>query len=134
MQNKQNEPKIKFVRTADDRRLLWLSPKMIRHLDFLLKQKPKPFKTLDYNGDQRKELKKVLKIFQKLKINVFCVDLTPDNFRSIGYFVYKVIIPALQPLYLNEERKEFRMERIRKASSYFKQKKLEINKIPHPFL
>jgi hypothetical protein len=66
--------------------------------------------------------------------HIFFADITLDFLKKINFFVYKVIIPNLQPLYLEENKRKINFERLKQVSDYFGHKFRLMNKIPHPFL
>jgi ribosomal protein S12 methylthiotransferase accessory factor len=49
-------------------------------------------------GSPRGDLDRLLDIFRSRGIEVFCVDVTTDEARSVGFHVVRVIIPQLMPL------------------------------------
>lgn len=125
----------KLITTLLERGLFWVSASMIKKLDWLLDQEAKKVNTLPIHSFRslKEELLYVRQIFLKNNMDVLYVDITKDQFKTITYKVYKVLIPALQPFYINERAKEVRIERISKASAYFKQQPAR-NNVPHPFL
>ena len=68
--------------------------------------------------------------------DVYYVDITHSKIKKSGYRVYKIIIPTLQPLYLNESEKKgcIREKRLKEVLSFFGKKKGYINTTPHPFM
>lgn len=131
-------PKInpKTITTHLERAFFWFSPKMLKKLDFLLNQQDNLILSIDNNfeGTSQEEFLKVKNLLQKKRLTVFYSDITLPVFKDSEYLVYKIVIPALQPFYLNENEKIIRMERLKSLSKYFGQKKFRINTIPHPFL
>lgn len=137
LRRKPSEFKInpKRVVTIMDRALFWLYPGMINNLQFLLDQPPKksaPKASFSLNINEELDVAKDL--LTKKGFDIFYADVNIRDFRKLGYFVYKVVIPKLQPLFLDESKRELRMDRLNEVSKYFGQKKLTINPIPHPFL
>lgn len=125
------------------RAFYWYDKKMIHKLDFLLDQRSSPIKL----KNERKEmgnrvvlkLKKALGTFQKLGLEVYFVEVTTPSIKKYGFRVVKVVIPTLQPLYLEEEYPYLGGERlytVPKKLGYRRKKTTEneLNKIPHPFL
>jgi len=115
---------------------------MIKHLDFLLKNKNSknickiPLKLVSNNS---KSFEKTLMILKKHKLEMAFVDVTTPEINKIGFKVVKVIIPELQPLYLDENFKYLggkRLYSMSKILGYTKNetKEEDLNKIPHPFL
>lgn len=135
-------PKIKpeLINTVIDRTVFWNSPetKIIREL--LINQSPTPYKPvlsvnslMSFNNKQ-KELSYILNILKSKGFTVYMADISLDNFKKLGHCVYKIIIPKLQPLYLSEKQKVFRMNRLRTVARYFGKDNFVINSFPHPFL
>ena len=122
------------ITNALQRGLFWYPIRMIKRLDFLLNQNPIPYQISSTSFTTEEELFKLRNIFFKKNLRIFYKDITLENFRKLGYLVYKVIIPELQPLYINEVEKEIRKGRLRSVSQYFGQNRVSINKIPHFFL
>lgn len=119
-----------------DRGLFWSSPLMIKELDFLLMQKTVPFQNIKRTNQKKSDMDFVINKLRTKGFTVYGADITAPIFRKIGCYVYKIIIPGLQPLYLNEYEKQFVLnaERLREIGKYFGKTVVEINKIPHPFL
>lgn len=114
--------KFRFVNNRVKRMLLWADPQMLKKLNFLLKQQPKRISILKSNDSEKSKLRLTKQIFSKKKIDIYYVDVTMPIFKLLSIHVYKVIIPALQPRYLNEKMKELRKGRLTTNNS-----------IPHPF-
>lgn len=115
---------------------LWSDINMIHYLNFLLKENISitklPQKTFK---NQTEELDYVLNILQSKGYTVYHADITSQLFKKLGYYVYKVIIPGLQPLYLDEQFKKYvNQKRLKEVATYYSINKFQINNIPHPFL
>ncbi len=72
-------------------------------------------------------------------IEAVYVDITDKEIRKYGFVVVKVVIPQLQPLYLDEryaylEEKRLRDAPIKMGLLKYSKTKNKFNKIPHPFL
>lgn len=119
-----------------DRGLFWSSPLMIRELDFLLMQKTVPFKNRILSKQKKSDMDFVINKLNKKGFTVYGADITAPIFRKIGCYVYKIIIPGLQPLYLNEYERQSAVnaKRLKEIGKYFGKTVVEVNKIPHPFL
>lgn len=113
------------INTFEGRALYWSKPEMIEKLDFLIKGKKYPLTNNIQQDSIKEKLNKFQIIFKKQNLSAFFINLTTPEIREYGFFVSKVIIPKLVPLYLNERFKDIYHPRLN-------QKK--INKIPHPFL
>lgn len=133
---KSNKFKIKpdNIRFLNERLLFWLSPTMLQNLTFLTDQPTKPIQLGSTQLTIKTELQKVLDLLNEKKCEVFFVDTTLPQLKKSGFFACKIIIPQLQPLYLNETTREVRVNRLKNAALYKGIKKMKVNTIPHPFL
>lgn len=122
------------IKTLLDRAQFWLSKNKVAKINFLLKNKPSKYNKSTLLHSSLERLKSISNQLLIKGHRVWYVDITLDMFKSAGYRVYKVIIPSLQPLYLNESSKQLRLKRLKEISLYFNQKKFSINDYPHPFL
>lgn len=136
LKTKLKQPKHITVKPAAllQRGLFWSSPRKIELLDFLLKQPTMSVNYSDFKGDAEEELARVVSILKKKGHTVYYTDITLPNFKKVGYLVYKVIIPTLQPLYLDEGYKILRLNRLKETAIFFGKKKFSLNRVPHPFL
>ena len=116
------------------RGLYWADISRIKNLNFLFKQNDQICQINDSKIDTNNDLTNILNKLGKKNIAVYYKDITSPVFYRSPYKVYKVIIPQLQPLYLNEQRKEIRMKRLKEVNIYFKNSNYKLNKEPHPFL
>lgn len=117
-----------------ERALFWNTDDSVLHnLDFLLKQKPK--KSF-FNKAKKNEnnLKDVIKILAGHGYEVYGKDISLPEMKTINYHVHRVIIPGLQPLYLDERYKEINIVRLKEIGDFYGQTFEKINIIPHPFL
>jgi len=124
------------IKSILDRGLFWSPPSMIKELDFLLKAKSVFFKNKSRVKKEKKSLAYVLQTLKNNGLTVFGADITAPIFKEIGCVVYKVIIPNLQPLYLNEYEKKdvINKKRLESVQKFFGNNNTEFNNIPHPFL
>ncbi|MHA1756470.1 MAG: YcaO-like family protein [Promethearchaeota archaeon] len=142
-----NKPNIKKIEknqtkiiTFEERGLLWSQKSMIKKLDFLLKnRKTENLDELkDLSSHSSKEnLKKILNILLKKKLQVFFVDITTRDIEQVGFKVVKVVIPQMHPFYVDERFKYLggdRLYNVPKKIGYKIKNENELNKIPHPFL
>lgn len=131
----------KTIATIEDRALFWFPVKKISLLDFWIKSKEKRMLG-DYpcvTESKRAHLNKIQNIFQKREKDILYIDITAPEAREAGFIVVKVVIPYLQPLYLDEKYKYLGTERLYEAPVKMRvlEKSLqenELNRIPHPFL
>lgn len=129
----------KIIKTIEDRARFWFRLSSIKYLDFWLNSKtPKKtniqgIKHLDNN------LENIVKFLRQKNVEIIYVDITDKTVRKYDFVVVKVIIPQLQPLYLEEGYSYLREDRLYNAPvemgfSQKSKKKGQLNKIPHPFL
>jgi len=130
----------RFPNGHKDRALYWSHPKMIKHLNFLIKSENcKDFtKIKNYKGNTISNLKKTIKILKKKNIETVFVDITKPLIRKYEFHVAMVSMPELQPLYLSERYPYFggrRLYTVPKNLGYTDKETTEdeLNKIPHPF-
>ncbi len=122
------------IRNLKRRGLYWTSQDMIKKLDFLLKSSPIKKNITAYTKNEKYELKELTARLAKKRHEIFYTDITHDIFSKLNFRIYQVIIPSLQPLYLDEQGKVISTDRLKSVASFFGQKKYRINPIPHPFL
>ncbi|MCX6731133.1 MAG: YcaO-like family protein [Candidatus Roizmanbacteria bacterium] len=78
------------------------------------------------------ELSIVLNILKKKKLRVFAVDIKPAFLDKYPIHIYKVIMPDLQYLYLEEQGKTLNMKRIESICHHYRKPvPTELQKIPH---
>lgn len=137
-----NDPQYKRgkeIITIEDRAHFWFPVSAIKYLDFWIKNKNfKKFTTKDLRTPKDK-LKKALSIFIKKRIDVFYIDIADKEVRKYGFMVVKVIIPQLQPLYLDERYPYLEGDRLYNTPVKIgflekPNKENQLNKVPHPFL
>ena len=134
MENKEN--KIDLNETKG-RGLYWANINMLDKANFLFSSKTK-FTINNYHTSKRytvEKLKSVLYLLKEKKYDVYFVEVTPKKIRKDNIRVVKVIIPQLQPLYLDEDFPYLGGSRIKTVPKIigFSNKKIFYN-IPHPFL
>lgn len=122
------------IKTLLDRSAYWYPTSSIQKLDFLLKQSPKKKNLHSSTFSTREELKYIINSLSLKNHPLYFAEITPDIFKKIPLYVYKIVIPTLQPLYLDETQKELRSGRIDSVAHYFKMTENTLNPLPHPFL
>ena len=125
------------VTTHVIRGLFWATPAMLTHLDFLRKQKSVPIDLPPFGKNEKTALEIAVGVLRKKAIEAFYADITPPPFRKIGFYVYKVLMPQLQPMYLNEQKREWRVNRLQSVYEYFGYKNFSLtnlNTVPQPFI
>lgn len=120
------------------RGFLWYPSEAIKNLNFWIqssekKTPPNHYKILS-SGEEFREL---LALFEKSGYEIYYKDLIIPVLKKLQYYVVKVIIPQMQPLYLNEKYPLLGGERlynVPKRLGHAGKTEGEFNKCPHPFL
>lgn len=102
----------------------WYPKKMIRHLDFWLKNN----EVIKFNKLPKRisSLNDCIKELRYKGYHIFYADMTLDEIKKMGFVAAKVIVPELHPLYLSEYAKVLYSIH---AGNIASQKGLK----PHPF-
>jgi ribosomal protein S12 methylthiotransferase accessory factor len=121
--------------TLNDRIRYWYEKKQMKKLSFWLNNNEKPFSFKRNIQTTKVVYHTLLKQLMKKGYQIYAKDISLPLFKK-KYYVYKVIIPGLQPLYLDETRPYIDRKRVNEIANYFgnKEKKVRINTVPHPFL
>ncbi len=134
------DPKWENISNLEQRGLLWSDVSMIPKLSFLLGAKKKPLSGNLRNKKKGKsdKLKTCLKILRERNQACYYVDVTTLDVEELGLRVVKVVMPELQPLYLDERFRYWGGSRLRNVPETLGHKKADaqerLNPIPHPFL
>jgi len=138
IQNPKNISKTELIKnsTIKNRGIFWYSPKSILKLDFFIKNSDL-IKTESANTDL--SVQNQLRVLRKALANkghkVYYKDITSKYFKDIPFKVVKVVIPGMQPVYLNEKYPLQGGERLRSVPSSLGYKNnTKLNTYPHPFL
>jgi len=134
-----NYKREKIIRTIEDRAHFWFNIRSIKYLDFWLKNNN--VKKINKNSLKqfKNEYQFTTKLLKDKKIEAIYIDITNKKIKKYNFVVVKVIIPQLQPLYLDERYpylKNKRLYEVPVEMGVFKKAKTisQLNKIPHPFL
>lgn len=125
--------------SIEDRAHFWFSVSTIKHLDFWLKSKNLKKINIKNPKYSNNNLEEAIKLLKEKSMDVTYVDITDKNIKKYGFVVVKVIIPKLQPLYLDERHPYLGGERLYNAPVSMgilqsPRKESQLNNIPHPFL
>ena len=95
------------VNDLSNRYLYWYDVSKIKDLEFWLSTNNtiSLSKLEEKNIDQEMGFNYIKNKLSNLGYNIFSADITWDEVRNAGFNVSKIIIPELQPLYLNEKLK-----------------------------
>lgn len=63
---------------------------------------------------------------------IYTVDISIPILSKLGCFVYKTIIPGLQPLNISEKSREIVEKRLKQVANFSNIQRISINAIPHP--
>ncbi|MDO8523020.1 MAG: YcaO-like family protein [bacterium] len=120
-----------------ERGFLWSTPDMIPRADFLTKGPKVEFQISASPKESKKKLGVALEYFKKNNMEVAAVDITIPEAKWHGFYSTMVLIPGLQPMYLNEDFPYLggnRLYQVPVKLGYFQKPKLEaeLNQITHP--
>lgn len=126
------------ITSVEERAMYWYKLSMLKNMDFWINQEEKgeikkPSKKLS-SGEQ---LKVLLDVFKRASYDIYFKDITLLELKTIPYKIVKVIIPTMQPLYLQEQYKYLGGDRLYNVPVKlgFKKRNLNrLNHVPHPFL
>lgn len=121
------------IKTISENYVFWSQYGSLKYLDFILNQRSKRVDLKNFNGNKNEELLKVERIFKKNKKEIYYVDIALPEFKKLGIYTYKVIIPQLQPLYKELKNGVLRKKRLEEVALFHGIKQNQINKVPHPF-
>lgn len=90
----------------------------------------------DYSKKQldsdKRELAILLNLLKKKNIRVMVVDIKPSFLEKYPFFVYRIIMPDLQFLYLEENKKKINFKRINEVCHYYgSSPPTSLQEIPH---
>jgi ribosomal protein S12 methylthiotransferase accessory factor len=121
------------------RGFLWFPKSAIKNLDFLFESKlpMKPISRRSKSLTSGEQLRQLIQILKDKKYDVVYKDISLPKLGEVDYHVVKVLIPQMQPFYLDERYKLLGGERLYSVPRYFgytTKKEAELNDFPHPFL
>lgn len=127
------------VCTLEGRGLYWADVNMIPKIKFLFSGKTKSLKNKQWISTKYtpQKLKKTIRILDRLGYEILFVETTTEDVKKASFRVVKVIIPQLQPLYLDECLPYLGGKRLYEVPlrlGLLKRKRTILNSIPHPFL
>lgn len=119
-----------------NRGIFWYSPKSICKLDFLTNNLD--LIKIEHGDDNLSVKSQILKLNNALGekgYEIYYKDITSKYFKNIPFKVVKVMIPGMQPVYLDEKYPLLGGERIQKVLGELGFKnRINLNNYPHPFL
>lgn len=129
----------KDIIDIEDRAYFWFPVEMINHLDFWLKSENSKSISKQELKLESQDLERVISLLSEREMEILYVDITDPKIRKYGFRVVRVIIPQLQPVYLDERYPYLGKKRLYgvpvKMGFIQSPKKIsQLNKIPHPFL
>lgn len=130
------------ISNTRERGLFWYTDKYASKLDFWLDsinhKKITIHKEESLKSDGKTDFLKVKKILQNKKVDAYYVDIAISEVARLGLYVVKVVIPELQPLYLDEELPYLGGKRLyevpRRLGYTARKQNSRLNDFPHPFL
>jgi ribosomal protein S12 methylthiotransferase accessory factor len=131
-----------YITEILDRVIFSIGNDQIKNMNFLLKNKRvkdgSKLKNLS-SGNWKKDLKFLIKALSEKKMEVIYADVTTPDVKELGFYVFKVVIPGMHPLYLREKYKYLGGKRLYEVPYILGHRKRilneeELNPMPHPFL
>lgn len=129
----------KEIVAIEDRAHFWFPVSAIKYLDFWIKNKTLKKINIKGRGHSDNKLEKIVKLLKEKKVDIIYVDITDKEIKKYGFVVVKVIIPQLQPLYLDERYPYLGGDRLYNTPVKMRllekpNRQSQLNKVPHPFL
>lgn len=132
----------KNISDTRERGLFWYHNNYTRKLDFWLNADSDKTSVIHKEkfliNETQHYLKKIKRILRNKNIEAFYVDITTPKVSKLGFFAVKVVIPKLQPLYLDEKFPYLGGERLHEVPPKFgyltQRQNQKLNNLPHPFL
>jgi hypothetical protein len=123
------------IRQRLERALYWYPIKRLNLLSFWLNKKKEkvPGNKVRFFS-QSDELATIVKLLDKRNFPTYYADLTHEELKPYGVYVYKVINPRLHGLHLDETERVVDIDRLQQVASFFNIRHISLNKTPHPFL
>lgn len=144
LKEKEIQTEKKHPQTFEDRKILWSSQDMVKAIDFFVAGKHIPLETIVNTIDKsivtsaHRKLKYVVDALKAQHMEAFIVDVSSPEARSERLSVVQTVVPALIPMYFNEDKKPLGVKRLFTVSEFNAgtEKKLEVdlNSTPHPFI
>jgi len=123
------------IQTSFQRSQFWSNQRRTSDLSFWLQNSKKKNIQKNKSLSEKKQITQVIDLLKQKKMTINYVDITPTYIKSIGFMVYKVVIPQLQEFYFDEMNKKISSSRIQSVSTFFGiNTKYIVNQIPHPFV
>lgn len=132
LMKKKVNPDPLTINNLKKRGMYWSNVNMIKNFDFLLKQRPGNFKISD--SVSQNNLAKIIRALKSEGYEIYLRDVTAPDLLSFQYFVYKAIIPGLQPLPLDETKKQTNMKRLLEVAKFYNVAAGRPNPLPQPVL
>ena len=120
-----------------ERHIYWADPSRLSTIDFLTSGEEVPLKENAWDSDSPGEhLKRIINWCRDAKYECIYADLGRSKKNVLGLDVVFVVIPELQPLYLNEARRYEGGERLKSVPKKFGYAPREpiFTDVPHPFV
>ncbi|HEX6976867.1 MAG TPA: YcaO-like family protein [Patescibacteria group bacterium] len=119
-----------------NRGLLWYHPRSISKINFLIKElKIKNIGPKNKRVSVQAQITQLKNILRKRNYTIYYKDITPMYFKNIPFKAVKVLVPGMQPLYLDEKFPLWGGKRLYDVPSKLGYKRnAKLNAYPHPFL
>ncbi len=138
IQNPSDISKTELIKnsTIKNRGLFWYPSKSISKLDFFINNLDLvKIESANKDLSARNQLRILRKSLEDRGYKIYYKDITSKYFMDIPFKVVKVVIPRMQPVYLNEKYPLRGGERLHNVPSSLGYKNTgKLNTYPHPFL
>lgn len=138
IQNPTSISKTELIKnsTIKNRGLFWYSPKSIPRLNFFINNLDLVrIRSTNIDLSVQNQLRILRKALKDKGHKIYYKDITSKYFKDIAFKVVKVLIPGMQPVYLNEKYPLQGGGRLHSVPSSLGYKNTgKLNTYPHPFL
>ncbi len=126
------------LNTHTSRGLYWAPISQLKNINYLLNQPMQGYKPSKHakaaSTSPAKELKKLQQVLTDKKCQIYTINVTHKKLKELPLCAYKVVIPQLQPLYLDEQNSMINWPRLKKVALFWNISSIRLNKEPHFFL
>ena len=127
------------IRSLEAGALYYVTPETLPAFDFLIHSPNRRSVTemvKPDTGSDTTNLASVIAHFESVGLEAFAVDLTPREVRDAGFWTVKVIVPGLQPLSTDYNRRYLANPRLYEVSErlgYGRRTEADVTRWPNPF-
>ncbi len=92
------------VTALEDHDLLYASPEMKHHFDFMLDLEAHDFDLEEENLSDEDQMNRLIEHVKKIDSDLIYYNLTPPEIEKLGIYTTRVIIPDLQPIHFGADK------------------------------